>query len=84
MDIKVRQLSRSLKEDFYQVHSENSCGGWCFCSAWYIPTWEGFGDRTAEQNKTVREELFAKGVSDGYLVYVDGSAIRLGSGWFAG
>jgi len=77
MDINVRQLTNSLKEDLYQVHSENSCGGWCFCSAWYIPTWEGFGDRTAEQNKTVREELFAKGVSDGYLVYVD----KVPSGW---
>ena len=77
MDINVRQLSNSLKEDFYQVHSDNGCGGWCFCSAWYIPTWEGFGDRTTEQNKAVREELFARGISDGYIVYVD----EVPSGW---
>jgi len=70
--LEVRQLSQDLKGDFYRVHSDDCCGGWCFCAAWYIPTWEGFGDRSAEQNRQFREELFAQDISDGYLVYDEG------------
>jgi hypothetical protein len=70
--LEVKRLSQALKWDFYRVHSVDCCGAWCFCAAWYVPTWEGFGDRSAEQNKQVREELFEKGVYDGYLVYEGG------------
>jgi GNAT superfamily N-acetyltransferase len=75
--LEIKRLSDELKQDFYRVHSEDCCGAWCFCSAWYVTTWEGFGDRSAEQNRQVREELFAEGVFDGYLVYIDG----IPSGW---
>jgi hypothetical protein len=75
--LEIKRLSQDLKQDFYLVHSDECCGGWCFCAAWYIPTWEGFGDRSGGQNKQVREDLFARGVYDGYLVYEAG----VPSGW---
>jgi len=75
--LEVKRLSPDLKPDFYRVHNDSSCGGWCFCAAWYISDWEGFGDRTAAQNRQVREDLFAKGILDGYLVYMEGNPV----GW---
>jgi hypothetical protein len=75
--LEIKRLSKELKQDFYRVHSDDCCGGWCFCAAWHVPTWEGFGDRSAEQNKQFREELFARGIYDGYLVYEEG----IPSGW---
>ena len=75
--LEVKRLSNDRKPDFYRVHSDSSCGGWCFCAAWYVTGWEGFGDRTADQNRQVREDLFAKGIFDGYLVYMGGNPV----GW---
>jgi len=77
MKIDVRYLAQDLKTDFYSVHNEKCSGGWCFCAAWVVPTWEGFGERTADENRAVREDLFARGIYDGYLVYFDG----VPSGW---
>jgi ribosomal protein S18 acetylase RimI-like enzyme len=39
--------------------------------AWHAPTWEGWGERTAEENRALRESLLERGEYDGYLVYVD-------------
>lgn len=75
--LEIKCLSQELKQDFYRVHNNDCCGAWCFCAAWYIPTWEGFNDRSGEQNKQVRDDLFAKGIYDGYLVYEEG----IPSGW---
>jgi GNAT superfamily N-acetyltransferase len=72
MEVVIKRLSAELETDFYRVHSEGCCGGWCFCAAWYVPTWEGFGERTAEENRSLRSELFSKGAYDGYLVYIEG------------
>ena len=71
MEIAIRRLSSGNKQDFYRVHSDQVCGSWCFCAAWWLPTWEGFGDRTSAENRAVREELFDKHTYDGYIVYID-------------
>jgi GNAT superfamily N-acetyltransferase len=71
MEITIKGLSSGNKQDFYQVHSDQVCGGWCFCAAWWLPTWEGFGERTSAENRAVREELFDKHIYDGYIVYID-------------
>jgi GNAT superfamily N-acetyltransferase len=36
-----------------------------------VPTWDGWGERTAEKNRTLRDRLFTDGISDGYLLYAD-------------
>jgi GNAT superfamily N-acetyltransferase len=77
MKMEVRRLDRSRREDFYEIHGEAMGCGWCFCVAWWVPTWEGWGKRTAEQNRRLREELFERGEDDGYLLYVDGRPV----GW---
>ena len=63
--------------DFYKLHSEENGGGWCYCMAWWLPTWTGWNNRTAEQNKILRDELCLVGEYDGYLLYLDDKPV----GW---
>lgn len=43
--------------------------------AWWVPTWDGWGARTAEENRALREALFERGEYDGYLLYDDASPV---------
>lgn len=71
--ITVRPVGPELREDFFRVHSDGCGAGWCSCVAWWVSTWEGWGDRTAIENRTLREALFDRGEHDGFLLYVDGA-----------
>ena len=71
MNISVVPLDASHREDFYRVHSESHGCGWCNCVAWWVPTWEGWGQRTVDQNRALREKLFSRGHYDGYLLYAE-------------
>ena len=51
--------------------------GWCWCVAWEVPTWDGWGKRTAEQNCELREALWARGEYSGYVFYLENEPI----GW---
>jgi GNAT superfamily N-acetyltransferase len=77
MNISVVPMDATRREDFYRVHSERHGCGWCNCVAWWVPTWEGWGQRTADQNRALREDLFGRGQYDGYLLYADGQPV----GW---
>jgi ribosomal protein S18 acetylase RimI-like enzyme len=74
---KVLRFEPGMEHDFWALHSAEHGCGWCFCSAWWVPEWEGWAERTAEQNRAVREELLEKGEYDGYLLYRGGQPI----GW---
>ncbi|MDD5090229.1 MAG: GNAT family N-acetyltransferase [Candidatus Wallbacteria bacterium] len=76
-ELKVRRICRELIPDFYTVHSPESGEGWCNCVAWHVPTWDGWDQRSAEQNRSLRDELFSRGEFDGYLLYSDGVPV----GW---
>jgi len=69
MNKRVVHLSADNVADFMKVHS-GECG-WCYCTAWWHPTWEGWTERKDEQNLAFRQELFNKGEYDGYLLYVE-------------
>jgi len=72
MAIIVRPLDASRVEDFYRIHSPEHGTDWCYCTAWWVETWDGWGERTAAENKALREKLFGQNHYDGYLLYVDG------------
>jgi GNAT superfamily N-acetyltransferase len=42
-----------------------------------VPTWDEWGQRTAADNRQLRQELLQRGEFDGYLLYADGKA----AGW---
>ena len=73
----VFPLEASRREDFYRIHSKTNGANWCYCVAWWVPTWVGWGQRAAEENRSLRERLFQRGQYDGYLLYVDGDP----AGW---
>lgn len=64
----VRRLGPETQQDFFRLRGHPGCD-WCFCVAWHVPTWDGWTDRTAEENRALRNRLFAEGKFDGYLVY---------------
>ena len=65
----TRRLIPDLRGDFDRVQGATCT--WCQCVAWHVPTWDGFGERTAAENRALREALWARGEDDGYLHYVD-------------
>ncbi len=77
MPIAIHRFDPARRADFFRLHSAAHEAGWCFCAAWWVETWEGFGERRAEQNRAVREALLDRGEYDGYLLYVDGDP----AGW---
>ena len=75
MKIRVETFNPGNREDFFEFHSR--VGGECFCTAWWVPTWEEWSKTTAASNRQTRMELLTKGEFDGYLIYADDQAV----GW---
>jgi GNAT superfamily N-acetyltransferase len=74
--IAVHPLTPERRADFWAVHRAPACRG-CACVAWWVPTWEEWDARTPEQNEALRDQLFAQGEDDGYLIYDRGLPV----GW---
>lgn len=68
--IRVVRFGPRQLDDFFELHGEANGAGWCFCVAWWVPTWKGWSERTAESNRQVRQELLAAGEYDGYILFV--------------
>jgi GNAT superfamily N-acetyltransferase len=77
MKVEVKRIIEARQADFYSVHCESHGADWCYCVAWWLPTWDKFNDRSAEENRKLRDDLFEAGEYDGYLLYVDDAAL----GW---
>lgn len=71
--VTIKRLSSASEEEFYRVHAE----GPCHCVAWWVPSWEGWSERSAAENATLRRSLFEANVHDGYLIYRGGAL----AGW---
>jgi GNAT superfamily N-acetyltransferase len=69
--IIVYRVDGKQHEGFYHLHSKANEADWCYCMAWWTSTWSEFAERSSEQNRSLREELFAAGQNDGYLLYIN-------------
>jgi len=69
MELKVIRLDADRQADFYRVHNKEHGHGWCFCVAWWVLSWNGWEERTSDENRLMREQLFDVGQYDGYLMY---------------
>ncbi len=69
MSTRVERLDPEREPDFRRVHDDEHGLGWCHCVAWWTEDWERWGERTAEENRALREDLFRRGEHDGYLAY---------------
>jgi GNAT superfamily N-acetyltransferase len=77
MSPTVHRLDPSRRDDFFRLHSEANGCGWCQCAAWWVPVWDGWGERSAEQNRALRQSLFQDDQDDGYLLYFEDTPV----GW---
>ena len=68
--IRIERFDKNCRADFFELHSEKNGGGWCYCVAWWVDTWENWGQRTASENRRYREGLLDEGNYDGYLAYI--------------
>ncbi len=75
MRLELHPLDREREADFYALHSPACDAGWCQCVAWYLDSWEKFPERSAEENRALRAELFARGEHDGFLGYLEGAPV---------
>jgi len=76
--VEVRRLTPDLVPLFWEFMGDEEDGrGFCFCAAWWTPTWEEWKARTPEANRAHREALFARGERDGYLLLDEGRPV----GW---
>lgn len=75
MQFRVKRFNTDNEADFFDFHAR--VDGECFCTAWWVPTWEAWMETTAQNNRQLRQELLARGEYDGYLLYVDGKV----AGW---
>ncbi len=77
MQLQLERLTKDREADFLALMARDEHGGQCWCTAWWVPTWDAYVAQTAEQHRVVRDELFARDVHDGFLAYVDGAPV----GW---
>ena len=73
-DLHVEPLTAARIPDFFRIHCDRLDTGWCYCVAWWVPDWDSFANRSAEENLAERERLFDQGQFDGYLLY-DGEEV---------
>jgi len=79
--ITIRRLEPALRDAFFALHCDANGAGWCRCIAWWVPTWDGWDGRTAEGNRSLREELFDRGEYDGYLLFVTEDGVERPVAW---
>ncbi|MDH5333462.1 MAG: GNAT family N-acetyltransferase [Thermoleophilia bacterium] len=68
--LRVERFRPQLRETYGRLHSERNGAGWCHCVAWWVPTWDGWGERTAAENAGLRGALCDRGEYDGLLALV--------------
>jgi GNAT superfamily N-acetyltransferase len=66
---RVETFGAVRQDDFRRLHSDANGAGWCRCVAWWVPTWDGWGERMAQENAALRDELCDTGEYDGLLAY---------------
>jgi GNAT superfamily N-acetyltransferase len=66
---RVERFGPATHGDFRRLHSDANGAGWCQCVAWWVPTWDGWVERTARQNAELRQRLCDDGRYDGLLAY---------------
>lgn len=81
MSVTIVPMQAAHREAFYALHSEANGCGWCRCVAWWVESWDGWGERTAEENTCLREALFDRGQFDGYLAFAGAGPDARAVGW---
>jgi GNAT superfamily N-acetyltransferase len=74
---RIERFGPDLRDAFDRLHSDPNGATWCHCVAWWVPTWDGWGERTAADNAALRASLCDRGEYDGLLAFEDAEPV----GW---
>ncbi|MEQ1755979.1 MAG: GNAT family N-acetyltransferase [Micropepsaceae bacterium] len=77
--VSIQRISDANKDEFARIHAGDNA--WCQCVAWWVPNWDGWAQRTAEQNAELRAQLFSSGVRDGFLIYAGPQLVGWCQAW---
>ncbi len=69
MSYNLVPFQPGMEADFYRLHCPANDAGWCNCVAWWVDSWDGWGERTAEQNRQFQQSLLSQDQYDGYLLF---------------
>lgn len=69
MNYELVLFQPGMEVDFFRLHCPANESGWCYCVAWWVDSWDDWAERTAEQNRQLRQSLLTKGEYDGYLLF---------------
>jgi GNAT superfamily N-acetyltransferase len=69
VELRIERFGPDRREDFLRLHADGNGAGWCRCVAWWVPAWDGWGERSADENAALRERLCDAGQYDGLLAY---------------
>ena len=72
MDLRAEPFNPSNRSDFFEFHTR--VGGECYCTAWWLRTWQEYMDASPETTRKAREQLLEEGEYDGFLLY-DGDKV---------
>ena len=67
-DLSIRPMSSEVLTEMRSLLG-SAPDGRCWCVAWEISTWKDWGQRTGDENHTLRETLWSKGEYNGYVFY---------------
>ena len=67
--LRIEPLGPDNASSFFRLHDDRNGAGWCRCAAWWVPSWDGWGERTAAENLAVRCSLHEQGRHDGLLAF---------------
>lgn len=67
--MRIESLRPELEDAFLALHDDRNGAGWCRCVAWWVGTWDGWADRSAAENLSLRRELWRRGEHDGFLAF---------------
>ncbi len=67
--LRIEPLGPDNASSFLRLHDDRNGAGWCRCAAWWVPSWDGWGERTAAENLAVRCSLHEQGRHDGLLAF---------------
>ena len=81
MRVSIKRLSRESEDQFARLHCDETGNGRCHCVAWWVPTWDGWSERTPDQNRALRQKLFRDGVHDGYFVFAGAELVGWVQAW---
>ena len=70
-DLRLERLGPDTEHDFLALMARDEVeGSHCWCVAWWVPDWPTYQANTPDQNRAVRDDLFARSAAISVIMLV--------------